>query len=337
MSRCPREPSSRIRLPARSECWNRLSFLGSRRFARPRSAARFWGVCVALALGVGPKEARGAEPEPASGPVTPPVELRHDLRIDGAVTAGLAASVVTAMLIRDGLQPGQCRWCDGSKPSDLNGLDDWFRTGLRRPDPGPANLSSHILAFGMAPLATGGLTVLAAAVDRRSSETLTDLVLVAEGTFSAIVTTEVLKPIIVRTRPFAHAIADEDARREVVAGNPDAIRSFPSGHTTAVFGMTASAGMIASLRGYRLAPLVWATGIMFGVATAYARIAADKHYFTDTLGGAAIGLVVGGGVPYLFHRPTAGQESASMRWLRRASIATAPVPGGRIVSVGWEL
>ncbi len=286
-----------------------------------------------LALGCGSTEAWGAEPE--SGPVTPPVELRHDLRVDGAVTAGLAASFVTAVLVRDDLQPGQCRWCDGSRPSDLNGVDDWFRSALRRPDPGPANLSSHILAFGAAPLAAGGLTALAAGVDRRSNETVADLVLVAEGALSAIATTEVLKPIIVRTRPFAHAVADEEARRELVAGNPDAIRSFPSGHTTAVFGMTASAGMIASLRGYRLAPLVWATGIMLGVATAYARIAADKHYFTDTLGGAAIGLVVGGGVPYLFHRPVAGRESATTSWLRRASVATAPVPGGRVVSVGF--
>lgn len=302
---------------------------------------------VLVAAASGPARAAEPAPEPrhqairgpvrdpaVSGPVTTPIELRHDLRIDAAVTAGLVAATVTTMLVRDELQPGGCRWCDGSKPSGLNGFDDWFRTALRRPDPEPASLTSHVLAFGLGPLSAGGLLALSALVDRRQQGVIPDLVIAAQGAISAVLVTEVLKPILVRPRPFAHAIEDDEARREELA-NLDSQRSFPSGHTTVVFAAAAASGMVASMRGYRLAPLVWATGIVLGVATAYTRIAADKHYMTDTLGGAAIGLVVGGGVPLLFHPPVANEQSASVRFVKNARFSSTAVPGGRVVSVGW--
>ena len=327
MSPRPRESSSR----------NRLSVAQTGSKTDRRACAGLVAGLVLLAAAHG--EARAAEPtgtrDPReSEPVTEPVELRHDLRVDGAVTAGLAASVAATMLLRDEVQPGQCRWCDGSKPSDLNAVDAWFRDALRRPDPDPASMTSHVLAFGLGPVSIGGLLVLSSVVDRRKEGILPDLVIAAQAGISAILLTEVLKPIIVRPRPFAHAMTDEDARREEYAA-PESMRSFPSGHTTAVFGAAAASGMVASMRGYRLAPLVWATGIMLGVTTAYARIAADKHYMTDTLGGAAIGLVVGGGVPLLFHPPVANEQSASLRFVRSARFSTTSVPGGRVVSVGW--
>ena len=301
--------------------------IGIGRLAYRAAYAGVVGLVLAAAAG---REARAAEPEPLS----PPVELRHDLRVDGAVAAGLAGSAITVMLVQDGVQPGHCRWCDGSKPSDLNAFDDWFRTALRRPDPGPASVASGVLAFGVGPVSLGGLLVLSSVIDRREQGIVTDLVIAAQAAFSATLVTEVLKPIVVRPRPYAHGIADDEARREAYA-EPESMRSFPSGHTTAVFGVAAATGMVASLRGYRLAPLVWLTGIMLGTATAYARIAADEHYMTDTLGGAAIGLVVGGGVPLLFHPPVASAQSASMRFVRSAQLSTTAVPGGRVVSVGW--
>ena len=42
---------------------------------------------------------------------------------------------------------------------------------------------------------------------------------------------------------------------------------------------------------------MWATGLTFAAATAYLRVAADKHYFTDVLASAAIGVAVGWAVP----------------------------------------
>ena len=57
------------------------------------------------------------------------------------------------------------------------------------------------------------------------------------------------------------------------------------------------------MRGYTLAPLVWATSLPVALVTGYLRIAADRHYFTDVLVGAVLGSAIGFVVPFVFHRP----------------------------------
>jgi membrane-associated phospholipid phosphatase len=269
------------------------------------------------------------------GPITPPVELRHNPVLDVAAIAALGGSTLGVALVRGSLQPSECRWCDGPKPTGVNAVDDWFRTALRRPDTQPAKVLSDVLAYGAAPVAGAGLTVLAACVDRRSEGSVTDVTLIAEGTLAAVLTTEVLKPFVLRERPYVHAIADPEAHAAALS-EANALQSFPSGHTTMAFAVAASSGVVATMRGYRLAPLVWATGLFLGVATAYGRMAADAHYFTDTLAGATIGTVVGGGVPLLFHRPRARRPKA-FDWLERATPMTTAIPGGRVVGVGFTL
>ena len=83
---------------------------------------------------------------------------------------------------------------------------------------------------------------------------------------------------------------------------------------------------VASMRGYRLAPLVWTAGILFGVGTGYTRIAADRHYFTDVIAGAGIGTVIGAGIPLLFHSPRSplGEHARFM---------ATPVAGGYVAGV----
>ena len=263
----------------------------------------------------------------ADEPVTPPVELRHDLRVDLPAVAGLAVVTVGFRLLRDDLEPSKCRWCDGRAPGSVNAVDDWFRTALRRQDTGPANFTSYVLAFGAAPVSAAAFTVIAAVTDNRGSEALVDIVLVAEGGFSAMLVTEVLESVTLRTRPYVHAIENDDDRAAVIA-RTGAFHSFPAGHVVEAFGVAAASGVVASMRGYRLAPLVWVCGLMFGAATAYTRMAADRHYFTDVLAGAAIGTVVGGGVPLLFHRPSTS-ETAS--WFQRATIVATPLPHGQMI------
>lgn len=238
----------------------------------------------------------------ADAPVTEPIELRHDLRVDIPITAGLLAGVITWRLVRDDLEPSHCRWCD---PPRVNAVDDWFRSAFQRDDTYPANFTSYVLAYGAAPLAAGGLTALAAIADRRENGILVDLLATAEGGLAAIGITQFVEPLVLRTRPYVHAMSDEEERIREIA-KTGAFHSFPSGHVTAAFGLATASGVVASMRGYRLAPLVWATGMMISAATAYTRIAADRHYFTDTLAGAAIGVLAGGAVPWLFHSPVRG-------------------------------
>lgn len=255
------------------------------------------------------------------------VELRHDLRVDIPVTAGLAAVTVGFRLVRDDMEPSHCRICDGDRTGDgkVNAVDDWFRTALRRDDITPANYTSYILAFGAAPVSAIAFTVLSAVDDGSSKNVLVDLLIVAQGGFSAMMTTQVLEALTLRTRPYVHAMGDDDERNAEIA-KTGAFHSFPAGHVVEAFGVAAAAGTVASMRGYRLAPLVWTAGIMIGLGTGYTRIAADRHYFTDVLAGAGIGTIIGAGVPLLFHAPVPVLGD-------RARFVTTPVAGGQVVGI----
>jgi membrane-associated phospholipid phosphatase len=290
---------------------------------------------LALALsvrGAAAQESAGAPARaapvlaPEAVPLTPPVELVHDWRVDVAATAALTVVVVVWRFARDPLEPSTCRWCDGNAPGDVNGVDDWFRRTFRHGDTQPANVTSYVLAFGVAPVSAAVLSVAAAAVDRRTGEAALDVVAVAEGGLTAMLVTEILEPIALRMRPYVHATVDDRERAALVEGG-GAFHSFPAGHVVETFGVAAASGVIASMRGYRLAPLVWVAGMTLGVATAYTRVAADRHYFTDTLAGAAIGTLTGAAVPLLFHRPVASASAPTL--------TVAPIPHGRLVGVSW--
>jgi membrane-associated phospholipid phosphatase len=75
--------------------------------------------------------------------------------------------------------------------------------------------------------------------------------------------------------------------------------SFLSGHTSLAFSVAISAGMVAHRRHYRYEGAIWASGIAFSTLTAYLRVAADKHYFTDVTSGAALGIAAGLFIPQL--------------------------------------
>lgn len=316
MSRPLREPSSR-----------------NRRFsALPALAALL--TLAALERSSLAEPSAGARSAPTNEPLTPRIELRHDVWIDGGVTLGLAGALGGWVLIQNDVLPAQCRFCDGSSPGEVNAVDDAFRSWLKRPDTTPASTMSHVVAYGLAPVTQIGLGAVVAAADRRGDEALTNDLLVLEAVMSSVVVGEAVKIAVLRERPWVHAISDPDEKRAALETR-DNLASFPSGHTNATFAMAAAGGTIATMRGYRLAPLVWIAGAMLGVGTAYLRMAADRHYFTDVLAGATIGTAMGIGVPLLFHRPIAARSGAAMRLLQTAHIATTDVPGGRVVSLGW--
>ena len=285
------------------------------------------GLATLLAFSFGPAQAQ-AQTTQASEPRTPRVELRHDLRVDVPVTIGLASALITWTLLKNEVIGTECTLCE---PAEVNALDDFFRTALRRPDPEPARIISNVLSYGVGPALTVGLGVVAAAADHRLDESPLDLLLVAQGTLAAVAVSEAIKPFALRERPDYHALDAEQKRAVHDVSEP--LLSFPSGHPMAVWAATASMGTVASMRGYRLAPMIWIAGSLLGLATGYARIAADRHYFTDVLAGAAIGYGVGFAVPYIFHKPVTANSDVG-RLLQRSRFATTDVPGGRIVTVG---
>ncbi len=121
---------------------------------------------------------------------------------------------------------------------------------------------------------------------------------------------QLAKFFFARERPFVHFLPRApDAVRALTTSPSDDNLSFFSGHTTLAFSLATSAGTIASMRGYRLAPLTWGVGLANAFTIGYLRIGADKHYFSDVTIGALVGTAIGVGIPLIFHSPSDDHSS----------------------------
>jgi membrane-associated phospholipid phosphatase len=229
-------------------------------------------------------------------------DLRFSAPLDLTLTLSGAGAWVTSQGLRAHLVPAHCRWCDRDDLGNdtLNRVDRsgrrlrWRRHEL-------ADTLSNMTAFVGAPVTAAGGSALAASHDGRSHDVGPDMLLIAESGVLAADLNQLVKFVAVRERPYAHArgLADPAAR----APSVDDDLSFYSGHTTEAVSLAVAAGTVSSLRGYRLAPLVWASSLPLALVTGYLRIGADRHYVTDVLVGAATGAAVGFLVPYAIHRP----------------------------------
>lgn len=266
-----------------------------------RSGAGF-GVAVAVALA-----ANAARAEP------PPRELRHDTRVNVAVTAMGASWLVVSELLKPSLVPEKCRWCyragDGSDL--LNPYDGWMRQRLLWQRTRSADIASSLIVGVLEPTTQLGLLAVSAHQERALSGFPLDSLIVAESTVVAAVVNQVVKFGFARERPFVHYLPRApEALRELTSSPSDNNLSFFSGHTTVAFAIATSSSTVATLRGYRLAPLLWGSGLTLAASVGYLRIAADKHYLSDVLTGAVVGSIVGVALPVIFHSPQ-GEPSAS--------------------------
>jgi membrane-associated phospholipid phosphatase len=226
----------------------------------------------------------------------PPVrELAYEPWVDvPVILAGLG--VTTAINL---VEPEHqaCRWCERGS---LNTVDRWFRDHLKSGN--PAGLSPLVsAATGLTVLGTMGLNAFGAWHTGAGARTAgIDALIVVEAVAVTLAATSAAKIGFYRQRPYALDIpqAQFDAEPRPVDENS----SFFSGHTALAFALVTSAGTVASLRGYRLAPLVWAVGVPLATSVLVLRIAQDEHYFTDVATGAAVGAAIGLAVPYLLHR-----------------------------------
>ena len=241
-------------------------------------------------------------------------ELRYDARIDVAVTAVGGVWWLTSEMLKADLVPDKCRWCYRAEDGKdlLNPYDGWVRKRLVWKSTDTAATMSSILGFLVEPGAMFGLTAVSEANDRAIGRFPVDALLITEATVLAADLDQLAKFAFARERPFVHYLPRApDAIRALTDSPSDDNLSFFSGHTTLAFAVATSAGTINTLRGYRLAPLVWATGMTMAVSVGYLRIAADKHYFSDVMTGAVVGSVIGIGIPLLFHSVSSSAASSN--------------------------
>jgi membrane-associated phospholipid phosphatase len=244
-----------------------------------------------------------APPDPAREPL--PIDLARDLTLTGAA----GAVWVLSQIFEKQLAPATCRWCD--PPA----FDASIRDALKWEDTAKADTASNVLAYGAMPLATLGADFLVSGRDLKV--VAHDTLIVAESAILAGVVDQGVKFLAGRERPFVHAL--DPSQKPLTARPADNNVSFYSGHTSFTTAIAVSAGMCASLRGERQAWVVWATGVPLALTTGYLRIAADKHYASDVVVGAAMGGLFGVGIPLLLHRPqTDAQVGASLALSQRA-------------------
>jgi membrane-associated phospholipid phosphatase len=252
------------------------------------------GVTLLLLLLARGSTARGDDQGAHHEPASHRDELTYDVRIDGTITLAAGALWLGSDLIGDQFAPNGCRWCAS------NGLDDAVRDAFRWQNGGAAHTASNVIAYVALPAAEAALLALAAWRDGRRGELAGNVLVVGEAVAISGVLVQLVKYTVGRERPYVHDLPPAEKPRTTDPGDNNL--SFYSSHTSVAFALATAAGSVATLRGYRAAPALWAVGVAAALTVGYLRIAADRHYFTDVLTGAAVGTAVGVGVPFLFHR-----------------------------------
>ncbi len=206
-----------------------------------------------------------------------------------------------------------CEWCD--PPS----IDSSVRDALKWNDTKLAARIADLDGYLLAPLFGLGSIWLSSIDDHgndgRIARWLDDGIPIVEAVTFTQLAVQAFKFTSARQRPFVH-FADPARAHET-----DDNMSFISGHAALAFSIATSAGMVAHRRGYQLEPVIWAVGFTLAGSTAYLRIAADKHYFTDVLAGSVVGSAFGVAVPLLLHSGV----------LRRHQLNVAPTGNGMMI------
>jgi membrane-associated phospholipid phosphatase len=237
-----------------------------------------------------------ARAQDAIAPPPPQYEPSYDLTVDATITGGAIAVWIGSEALKSHLAPSTCRWCDPP------GFDSSVRDALRWDDTEKANVISYVVPLGVEPLVVFGLDAFAAHdAGAPKGAAWVDALLISEATSLAMVMNQAVKFAVGRERPFVHALPEADKAH--TAHPSDNNVSFYSGHSTFAFALAVSGGTVASMRRYRLAPWIWAAGLTLATATAYLRVAADRHYASDVTVGAIVGSLTGFAVPTFFHGP----------------------------------
>lgn len=288
----------------------------------------------AVRLGAWPARAIGAVAGVSAGyalsaPGAPGSSLRGARPADVVLVGGAVAGALAVRALAgppEGLTGGRISDCRGPEPS-LPGID----AGVRR------RLVAKT-ARGRERASRASDVTLAASVAYPYGTALgaggegDDLLVITGSLLATAALTDAAKGFFNRPRPYAHFC--EPSSREDLE-QPDAHRSFFSGHASKAFAGAVAAGTLAHYRGLPNEGWVWSAGLAMATTTGLLRIVADKHYATDVAAGAVTGALVGWLLPRL-HRP----ERSAPRAATPAAVAIAlplrlgPANGGGTLRVG---
>jgi membrane-associated phospholipid phosphatase len=143
-----------------------------------------------------------------------------------------------------------------------------------------------------------------------------------------------LRDLTGRARPEVYDCISQG--RTDCVDNPEAVRSFPGGHTltaTAASVLTCTQHLYVRLYGGAWDAGVCALTLASDVTVAMMRIVADSHWATDQVAALSIGALIGWGVPYLmryrFHaKPAADKPAADKAPMALVMPMIVPVESG---------
>jgi hypothetical protein len=247
------------------------------------------GLLLASALGVRAEDLR--------------LQPRYDLVQDAVATGAAAAGTLTLMAFQKDLAPPSCKWCTPGQ------LDAYLSNTLRWHDTEAAARTSDVLALAVGAGALGYVVV--DGYRRDDPETgWVNVLLIAEATSAAMFLDTSVKYAVGRQRPYAW-------RGETRPGDKyDRNLSFFSGHATFAFALAASSSELLLSQNAPHARTYAFVAYGAAATTAYLRVAADRHFASDALVGAAVGTLVGWAIPHYFHSPS------------KNGVQLVPAPGG---------
>ncbi len=227
--------------------------------------------------------------------LNPRLRFSSSLNLPTIAATGITVGAFT--IFEAQLSPSHCQWCDS------NGFDSSSRNKMRWSKTNLANNLSHLTGFVLTPAWTLGTHAWLDWKHHDFGSFYEDALVISEATLVAGLAGQIVQFLVGRERPDTHftgAHANQSARNT----------SFYSGHSTIAFALATSSGTVASLRQREEAPWIWAGGLALAGFTSYLRVAADRHYLTDVLVGAAAGSAIGFAIPYFFHAPNSTEKAS---------------------------
>jgi hypothetical protein len=185
-----------------------------------------------------------------------------------------------------------CKWCgvDANGQPDVPALDNWARTHWRWTNEKRAGRIGNVTAGAAYAWPVIALSAVHGGIDNSAGRDMT-------ATLSSMGVAQLMagisKRVFRRSRP--NVVFDADP-----IDDADDVQSFFSAHTATTFAAVVSAGTIASRRGSPQAKWIWIGGIGLAGSTGYLRVAADRHFLTDVLVAAGVGVAIGALMPRLF-------------------------------------
>ncbi len=257
------------------------------------------GLLVALALGAGPARARQEPQAPASEGNRSP--YRIDWGLDLGLTAGGLVIFGLPSVFESQLAPPWCGLdCDRQS---VNALD---RTVIGKRSETARMLSdAGLITSCSLPVVLGAIDVLVSDPEDGWAGYGRDFMVLAETYALTLATTTLLKLAIGRPRPLVYD-PERPADERLAA---DSAMSFPSGHTATTFALATAYSYTFTRRhpdsGW-VAP-VWIGTYALAGLTGVMRTEAGKHFWTDVIAGAALGVGIGLLVPWLHLHPEADE------------------------------